>query len=64
MELDGFVDEPAMVRLMFDRVSSATKFNAYIPGKGHEDLFMLPACFPLVLESIQKLLPSKAAYTN
>jgi hypothetical protein len=55
MELDGFVDEPSMVELMFDGVSSKVKFNRYIPGEGHEDPFMIPSTFPLVFESIDKL---------
>ncbi len=56
MELDGFVDEPSMIKLMFDRVSSQTKFNAYLPGVGHEDIFMIPACFPQIYEAINKLI--------
>jgi predicted alpha/beta hydrolase len=58
MELDGFVDQPSMVKLMFEGVSSDVKFETHIPRLGHEDFFMVPSYFPSALEGILKLCPA------
>jgi predicted alpha/beta hydrolase len=55
MELDGFVDPRAMMRLMCERVASPVKFVTHAPGIGHEDFFMEPRYFSVVLEAVEKL---------
>ena len=55
MELDGFVDETSMVKLMVDRVASQVKFVTHVPGLGHEDFFMNPRFFSQALAGIENL---------
>jgi pimeloyl-ACP methyl ester carboxylesterase len=56
MQLDGFVDEPSLVKLMFDRVSSEVKEVIRIPGIGHEDFFMNANYYAEVSRGIEGLV--------
>jgi predicted alpha/beta hydrolase len=55
MELDGFVDEPSLVKWMFDAVSSDLKQHVHIPSIGHEDFFMNPKYHAQVSAAIERL---------
>lgn len=55
MELDGFVDQPSLVRYLFEVVSSPLKQRLHIPGIGHEDLFMNAAHYAQLSDGIEQL---------
>ena len=55
MELDGFVDQPSLVRYLFEVVSSRLKLKLHIPGIGHEDFFMNAAHYSQLSAGIEQL---------
>jgi pimeloyl-ACP methyl ester carboxylesterase len=55
MELDGFVDEPSLVRYLFEVVSSPLKQRLHIPGIGHEDFFMNATHYSQLCAGIEQL---------
>jgi predicted alpha/beta hydrolase len=55
MELDGFVDQPSLVRYLYEVVSSSLKQRLHIPGIGHEDFFMNAAHYSQLSAGIEQL---------
>ena len=55
MECDTMAEPFMMKQSMFEQISSGTKFFTEWKGMGHEDHFMDPGYFPLVLEAIRKI---------
>jgi hypothetical protein len=55
MELDTLADPAMMKNSMYERLASKKKFYAEWKQMGHEDHFMNPAYFPLVLAAVAKV---------
>ena len=56
MERDSLADPKMMEKTMFARIASTRKHFTEWEGMGHEDLFMNPDHFPLVLKAVRKVL--------
>jgi len=55
MERDALADPVMIKRNMFSKIGSRRKHFTEWKGLGHEDLFMNPKYFPLVLKAVRKL---------
>jgi hypothetical protein len=60
MERDTLADPVMMKRCMFAKIGSQRKHFTEWKGLGHEDHFMNPKYFPLVLKAVLKV-PGRAA---